>query len=198
MSTSASAFRDLLCRCAALTDAQAAALERHYELLCRWNRVLNLTRVEKLEEAVERHYCESLFLANAIPDIPGLRIADVGSGPGFPGFPLAVVRPQAQVTLIESHQRKAVFLREASRGMSNVRVLAVRAEDCAERFQWLVSRAVSYADLADPVSRFGARVALLTGGEEPPAAWRRFWDRIPIPGARQRFLRVSRETDEKL
>jgi 16S rRNA (guanine(527)-N(7))-methyltransferase RsmG len=187
-------FRDLVRRCAALTDEQAGVLESHYELLCRWNRVLNLTRVEKLEEAVERHYCESLFLAGFIPDTPGLRIADIGSGPGFPGFPVAVVRPQCRMTLIESHQRKAVFLREASRGLSNVRVLAARAEAVTEAFDWVISRAVSYADLAKPVKGLGGRVALLTGAEEPPVDWGFSWDVLPVPGGKQRFLRVSRET----
>jgi 16S rRNA (guanine527-N7)-methyltransferase len=189
-------FRDLVRRCSALTEEQAAALERHYELLLKWNRVLNLTRVEKLEEAVERHYCESLFLANYIPHIPNLRIADIGSGPGFPGFPLAVVRPQAAVTLIESHRRKAVFLREASRGLPNIRVLAARAEAVSETFDWVVSRAVSYADLSKPIRSFGGRVALLTGAEQPPAAWELTWDAVPLPSGDQRFLRVSRETDE--
>ncbi len=184
-------FRDLVRLCAALTDEQVATLERHYELLCRWNRVLNLTRVERLEEAVERHYCESLFLANFIPDVPNLRIADIGSGPGFPGFPVAVVRQQCQVTLIESHQRKAVFLREASRELPNVRVLSARAEAVKESFDWVISRAVSYADLGKPLKRFGGRVALLTGAEEPPADWGFAWDVYAVPGGKQRFLRIS-------
>jgi 16S rRNA (guanine527-N7)-methyltransferase len=187
-------FRELLGRCAALTDQQAAVLERHYEILCRWNRVLNLTRVEEVEEAVGRHYCESLFLAGFIPEVSNLRIVDVGSGPGFPGFPVAVLRPMCSVTLIESHQRKAVFLREVSRDLANVRVLAVRAEAVDEKFDWVISRAVSYADLTKPVRRFGGRIALLTGSEEPPASWGLAWDVVSVPGGKQRFLRVSRET----
>ena len=67
----------------ALSAAQVSALERHYELLVRWNAVLNLTAIRDLTEAVERHYCESLFLAAHFP--PGsLRIADLGSGRAFP------------------------------------------------------------------------------------------------------------------
>jgi 16S rRNA G527 N7-methylase RsmG len=104
------------------------------------------------------------------------------------------VRPECSVTLIESHQRKAVFLREVSRGLANVRVLAARAESVAERFDWVISRAVSYADLTKPVGRFGGRVALLTGAEEPPAAWGLAWDVVPVPGGKQRFLRISRLT----
>ena len=190
-------FCDLVRRCAALTEQQAAALERHYELMCRWNRVLNLTRVEKLEEAVERHYGEALFLAERLPRVAGLRVADIGSGAGFPGFPVAVARPEFAVTLIESHQRKAVFLREASRGVGNVRVLAKRAEDVEEPFDWLISRAVSYGELDGVVRRSGARLALLGGIKEPPEAWGREWDVMAVPGGKHRFLRVSRETREK-
>lgn len=186
-------FRELVRRCcAALTEQQAAALEAHYELLCRWNKVLNLTAIDRLEEAVDRHYCESLFLAAHIPDQAGLRVADIGSGPGFPGFPLAVVRPRCSVTLIESHQRKAVFLREASRALGNVRVLSRRAGDVKETFDWVISRAVSYADLGKAVRNLGGRLALLTGAEEPPSAWGLEWDVVPVPGGSQRFLRVSR------
>ena len=62
-----------------------AALEAHYELLMRWNRKLNLTSIRRLEEAVERHYCESVFPGAHLP-AGALRIADIGSGAGFPGF----------------------------------------------------------------------------------------------------------------
>jgi 16S rRNA (guanine(527)-N(7))-methyltransferase RsmG len=187
-------FRELLRRCASVTDAQAAQLEAHYELLCRWNKVLNLTRIERLEEAVERHYCESLFLAVQIPSVPGLRIADIGSGAGFPGVVLAVVRPESSVTLIESHQRKAVFLREATRTLSNVRVLPARAEDVQESFDWIVSRAVSYEDLGKCVGRLGGRLALLTGAEVPPSEWNLKWEVLALPWGKGRYLRVSRET----
>jgi 16S rRNA (guanine(527)-N(7))-methyltransferase RsmG len=128
----------------ALTGEQEAALEAHLDLLMRWNRTLNLTAIRNREEAIERHYCESLFLGAKLP-AGRLRIADVGSGAGFPGFPVAVLRPECSVTLIESHQRKAVFLREASRKVPNVKVAAKRAEDVTEAFDWVISRAVSYA-----------------------------------------------------
>jgi 16S rRNA (guanine527-N7)-methyltransferase len=135
-------LRNRLAGIAELSEPQVAALEAHYHLLMKWNRVLSLTTITKLDEAVERHYCESIFLGVHLP--PGeWSIADVGSGAGFPGFPIAVIRPECRVTLIESHQRKAVFLREATRGMSNVWVLGCRAESIEERFDWVVSRAVS-------------------------------------------------------
>ena len=167
------------------------ALKEHFALLAKWNKVLNLTRVDTWEEAVERHYGESLFLASHLR--PGT-VAAIGSGAGFPGFVIAVARPDCSVTLIESHQRKAVFLREASRKLPNVRVIAKRAEEVKERFDWIVSRAVSYQDLAPHIGRLSNRAALLTGAEEPPREWGLTWDVHPLPSGKQRFLRVSRET----
>ena len=126
------------------TDEQATALFEHYQLLRRWNQRMNLTSIDDPDEIVVRHYAESLFVAANLPDAPpGTTIADIGSGPGFPGFPMAVYRPDWQVTLIESHQRKAVFLREAARAVPNLQVIAARAEQVAQRFDWLVSRAVA-------------------------------------------------------
>src|SRR5262249_4642984 len=101
-----------------------------------------LTRITDTQEAVRFHYCESLYLARFLPDAP-LGIADVGTGAGFPGIPLAIIRPDCHVELIESDQRKAVFLREATRELPNTSVLAMRAEDVVTRYDWLVSRAVS-------------------------------------------------------
>lgn len=174
-----------------ITPAQAAQLEAHFELLSRWNRRLNLTRIRDRAEAIERHYNESLFVARHLPSGP-LRIADIGSGAGFPGFPIAVVRPECFVTLIESHQRKAVFLREATRGLPNVTVVARRAEECPDTFDWAVSRAVSYADLGPFLKCLADHAALLTGAEAPPTALGFSWDPpIPLPAAKNNFLRLG-------
>lgn len=172
-----------------LTAGQKAALEAHLDLLMRWNQKLNLTAIRSREEAIERHYCESLFLGSRLP-AGALRIADVGSGAGFPGFPVAVLRPECSVTLIESHQRKAVFLREASRGVPNVRVLAKRAEDVEETFDWVISRAVSYADLGSFLKKLAPNADLLSGAEVPPADLGFEWeDPVALPWGKQRFLR---------
>jgi 16S rRNA (guanine527-N7)-methyltransferase len=176
-----------------LSPGQVEALETHYQLLVRWNRTLNLTSIKGMEEAVERHYCESLFLGAQLPQ-GHLRIADIGSGAGFPGFPVAVLRPDCSVTLIESHQRKAVFLREATRGLPHVRVLARRAEEVEERFDRAISRAVSYEDLASFLKNLAPNVDLLTGGEEPPDGIGFVWQAaIPVPWGRRRFLRVGHQ-----
>lgn len=125
----------------ALTPQQLTLLEEHYRLLLRWNQKINLTRITSLQDAVLYHYCESLFLATRLPAGP-LRIVDIGSGAGFPGIPVAIYRPECAVDLVESHQRKAVFLREAVRKLTNVRVLAQRAEGLTDSYDWAISRAV--------------------------------------------------------
>ncbi len=176
----------MLCEDFDLSAEQLSALEAHWNLLLRWNRTLNLTTIDDWQEAEVRHYAESLFLGEHLP-AGHLRIADVGSGAGFPGIPVAILRSDCEVTLIESHQRKAVFLREASRPLPNVRVLARRAERVSERFDWLMSRAVSYKDLGEALGKLAPGAALLSGAEEPPGAG---WISIPLPWGRNRFLRV--------
>jgi 16S rRNA (guanine527-N7)-methyltransferase len=176
-----------------LSSGQVEALESHYQLLLRWNRTLNLTSIKGMEETMERHYCESLFLGAHLPQ-GHLRIVDIGSGAGFPGFPVAVLRPDCSVSLIESHQRKAVFLREASRNLPNVRVLAKRAEDVDQEFDWAISRAVSYGDLASILKNLAPHVDLLTGAEEPPDEIGFVWEApVPVPWSRQRFLRSGHQ-----
>ena len=162
------------------------ALKAHYELLQRWNKSLNLTRID----SIERNYGESLFLARHLPPGP-LSICDIGSGAGFPGFPVAVARPDCQVTLIESHQRKAVFLKESSRSIPNIRVLAKRGEDVQECFDWAISRAVSAEDLAPFLARLAPNVALLTGAEIPQIAGIEWNEPIPLPDSDSRVLRLG-------
>ena len=173
-----------------VSSEQIQFLQAHYELLLRWNRVLNLTTIDSPEEAIERHYCESLFLAAHLSPGP-LHIADVGSGAGFPGIPVAVFRPDCTVTLIESHKRKAVFLREAARKLPNVRVLSKRGEGIEEHFDCAISRAVSYEDLGSILQKIAKTADLLTGGEAPPLDWCFTWNSIPLPWGRHRFLRVG-------
>jgi 16S rRNA (guanine527-N7)-methyltransferase len=158
----------------------------------RWNRSLNLTAIRSREEAIERHYCESLLLGSKLP-AGVLRIADVGSGAGFPGLPVAILRTECSVTLIESHQRKAVFLREASRNMPNVRVLAKRGEAVDEEFDWVISRAVSYEDLSPFLGRLAPSAGLLGGIERPPESLGFIWEApVALPWGKQRFLWMGR------
>ena len=128
-------FAEGLARCAPeLTPKQVDQLHNHYFLLEKWNKVMNLSAIRDLPGIIERHYCESLFLARELALSPGTTVVDVGSGAGFPGVPLAVVYPECQVTLVESHARKSVFLREATRDIPNVSVLNSRIETVQLRF----------------------------------------------------------------
>jgi 16S rRNA (guanine527-N7)-methyltransferase len=187
-------FSDLLRECAAaiapLSLEQIAALTQHYELMVKWNKVLNLTRVTDPAEAIERHYFESLFLAAHLPS--GKQgIADIGSGAGFPGVPVGVLRPDCEVTLIESHQRKAVFLREATRELVNVAVVSGRAEEMEGPFDWATSRAVSYKALGEPLNKLTKQALLLTGDEAPPRNWQWDWETLRVPGREASFLRIG-------
>jgi 16S rRNA (guanine(527)-N(7))-methyltransferase RsmG len=180
-----------------LSELQVAQLQRHFELLQRWNKVLNLTGLESVEEIVERHFCESLFLGGHLPG-GNLSIVDVGSGAGFPGVPVAVLRPECPVTLIESHQRKSVFLREAVRELTNVRVIALRAEDVEERFDWALVRAVKFVSIQKSVSALASNVAFL-GGQDPPSSRCFTWNSpLKLALGKNRYLwlgrTVSRET----
>ncbi len=158
-----------------LSEDHLEKLQSHYELMLAWNRRINLTRIVELDEAVRRHYGESLFLAAHLPNGP-ICIVDVGSGAGFPGHPVAVVRPECPVTLVESVRRKAVFLQEASRGLPNVSVATQRAEDLpAGGYDCLISRAVAWRELAD--LRLAPRMVLLAAGKDIVAnTGDRSWD----------------------
>jgi 16S rRNA (guanine(527)-N(7))-methyltransferase RsmG len=172
-----------------LSGQQLTLLEEHYKLMMRWNQRLNLTRISGLEEAVQLHYCESLFFGTLLPTV-ALNIADVGSGAGFPGIPLAILRPECAFTLIESHQRKAVFLREASSGLKNVSVIAKRAQDVKQRFDWSVSRAVSPQEAIG--LSLGQSIALLIGKEDA-SRLEDTWKIIPLPWGKGRVAAI-RET----
>ena len=170
----------------ALTPEQLAKLETHYNLLLHWNRVLNLTRIEDIGEAVRFHYCESLFLGGRLPKGP-LVAADVGSGGGFPGIPVAILRTDLEVVLIEAHQRKAVFLREAARELPNVRIANVRAEEWRGSADWVMSRAVSPGSVVE--SRVAPNYALLVGVKDVPSGAQT----IECPWGQDRIVAVSRE-----
>ena len=162
-------------------------------MLVRWNKRLNLTAIREETAIVERHYCESLFLGVHLPE-GQLRIADVGSGAGFPGVPVAVLRPDCAVTLIESHQRKAVFLRESTRGLANVRVSCQRAEEVEDEFDWAISRAVDCGEIDTALRKLAGNVALLGSEAEPTLTGFTWQSPIQLPWGRHRHLWVGKQT----
>jgi 16S rRNA (guanine527-N7)-methyltransferase len=134
-----------------LADEQSAALAEFVLLLLRWNEVYNLTGVRGADEIVDRHLVES-FALRAL--LRGSHVADVGSGGGLPGLPLAIAEPERRFTLIESRAKRVHFLRHVvgQLELKNTVVAHSRAEDLhVERaFDTVLARAVAPpADLLD-------------------------------------------------
>lgn len=169
----ASALRDLLAPFIPADELDApllASVGIHLDLLTRWNQRMNLTALRSPEEMVVRHFGESLFAArslfarNAVQDV-----FDLGSGAGFPGLPIKYWAPQLQLTLIESHGKKATFLREVGRALqlTGFSVLTARAESLSQRASFVTMRAVEKFDQAlVAASRLvapGGRLAILIG-----------------------------------
>ena len=127
------------------TDTQSIAnkLIQYLELIKKWNRVHNLTSIRSPEDMLIYHIMDSLAV---LPLLGGQRLADVGSGAGLPGVPIAVARPSWQVALIESNQKKAAFLQQVKieLELNNVNVYSGRAEDYLpeKKFNTVISRAL--------------------------------------------------------
>ncbi|KFN44153.1 hypothetical protein N789_06975 [Arenimonas oryziterrae DSM 21050 = YC6267] len=121
----------------------APRLLDYLALLDRWNQAYNLTAIRDPREMLVKHLLDSLAMHAHVHDE---RLADLGTGPGLPGIPLAIAKPGLQVALVESNGKKARFLREAVRqlGLGNARVLESRAEAVAEpgAFDLITARAL--------------------------------------------------------
>lgn len=190
----------------ALTPAQLGAITTHFELLRKWNARTNLTALRDPEQIVTRHFGESLFAARQLfpdPQAPAT-LADVGSGAGFPGLPIAVLRPAVSVTLIEAHGKKATFLKEVIRstGLQNVQVAQVRAEGFPETRDVVTLRAVEdfarILPICAQIVRPGGRLASMVG--KPQTIDRNdvsadCWEQeatVYFPGSAQRVLWILR------
>jgi 16S rRNA (guanine527-N7)-methyltransferase len=147
----------------ALAGELASPLLAYLELLARWNRAYNLTSVRDPREMVPRHLLDSLAMEPFLDGIASL--ADLGTGPGLPGIPLAIARPGLRVTLVEANGKKARFLREAVRtlGLANAEVAQSRIE-ALERpgaFDAITARALA---TLPPILEFGGHL-LAPGGK---------------------------------
>src|SRR5271154_2997170 len=89
-----------------VNDQQVVYIQQYMKILLTWNDKINLTAIRDPLEILYRHFCECMFAATVLPVENG-RLADVGSGAGFPGIPLKIIRPELQVFLIESNMKKA-------------------------------------------------------------------------------------------
>ena len=151
-----------------LTDAEVGKLVQHLDLLDEWGGRMNLTAIRDRPAQLTKHLLDSLSVR---PYLRGLRVADVGSGAGFPGIPLAIVAPEIHFVLIESTGKKCRFLEHVrdALGLGNVEVVQSRAEahQPAVRYDTVIARAVGpVADLvryAGPLVAGGGRLLAMKG-----------------------------------
>jgi len=133
----------------AITDAQLAQLEQHQNMVLETNKYMNLTAITDPEEFAIKHIIDSLTLLSYISR--GASLADIGTGAGFPGLVLAIMREDIHVTLVDSLRKRVFFLREVVNklGLQNVECVHTRAEDLArvgKAFDICTARAVARMD----------------------------------------------------
>jgi 16S rRNA (guanine527-N7)-methyltransferase len=189
------------------TAEQAACIQRYIALLLRWNDKINLTAIREPLEILYRHFCESMYATLVVPLEHG-RLADVGSGGGFPGLPLKIICPEIEVFLVESNVKKATFLAEVIRelDLDGARVIVSRYEELSEEVAPLdvvCSRALgdfgSLLSWAGSV-RIGAKETILWigGGDLELVRMERGWDwnePVAIPHSLRRFVLVGTKRD---
>jgi 16S rRNA (guanine527-N7)-methyltransferase len=189
-------------------EHQIVYIQQYMKLLLTWNEKINLTAIRDPLEILYRHFCESMYAAVAVPVENG-RLADVGSGAGFPGIPLKIIRPELHMFLIESNMKKATFLAEVLRTIElpDTKVLVSRYEEQGEDLMpldYVCSRAVGEFEpfLAWAASeRVAAKqVILWIGGRDLDQArrgtaweWR---EPIPVSHSLRRYLLVGTRKSE--
>jgi len=156
-----------------LSDQQETQLQWLYEHLLEVNRHTNLTRITALDDFLHRHLLDSLTLAPFLP--AGAKVADIGSGAGFPALPLAIARPDIQVIAVESVGKKCAFIRACAEklNLSGLTVLNQRSEDMGqdpqfrEQFDIVTARAVaalpSLLELCLPLVKVGGAFLSMKG-----------------------------------
>jgi 16S rRNA (guanine527-N7)-methyltransferase len=131
-----------------LTEVQKEQFKALEELYKDWNEKINVISRKDTENIFERHILHSLCIARLIELNPGSSVLDLGTGGGFPGIPMAIMFPKTQFTLIDGTKKKIKVVTEIANaiGLKNVRPKHLRAEDCTERFDFVITRAVAGAD----------------------------------------------------
>ena len=194
-----------------LPDALATPLLAYLALLARWNATYNLTAIRDPRDMVAKHLLDSLAMQPFVRELRTL--ADLGTGPGLPGIPLAIATPALQVTLVESNGKKARFLREAARqlGLGNVQVAESRIEAFrpGTHFDAITARALAtlplIRELGGHLPGPGGRLLAMKGvvpDEEIaalPAGWRLAAVhplRVPGLDAERHLVEVARDRPE--
>jgi len=183
-----------------LSDSQVEQIQIYTRILWTWNDKVNLTAIRDPLEVLYRHFCESMFGAALLP-VENCRLADVGSGGGFPGLPLKIIRPDLQLFLVESNVKKATFLAEVIRelGLMDALVLVNRFEELGEEvapLDVICSRALgdfpNFLAWAASPSVSAKQILLWLGGRDldevrAQASWT--WSEpVSIPKSLQRVL----------
>ena len=184
-------------------DDQILQIQQYIKILLAWNDKVNLTAIRDPLEILYRHFCESMFAGVSVPVETG-RLADVGSGGGFPGLPLKILRPGLRVFLVESNLKKATFLAEVTRelGLTDTQVLVRRYEELGEEIaplDFVCSRALgdfpAFLKWAHSEQIAAKKVILWIGARDLPEiqkmdtwGWR---EPISVPNSLQRLLVVG-------
>ncbi len=170
---------------ASLPPDTLSQLSTYLDLLLKWNARTNLTAIRDPEEIVRRHFGESLFAGRHVP-LETRTLLDFGSGAGFPGLPIQLLRPKIAVTLAESQNKKATFLREVVRTLGlPTEVWSARVEDmpAERRFDVVAMRAVDNMEAALTAGRAriapGGQLLLLTTAVQAPIGG----TSIPLPNS---------------
>lgn len=132
-----------------LQEEQLEQFFIYKELLIEWNKKMNLTAIEQEEDIITKHFIDSLSIASYIPDTA--KVIDIGTGAGFPGIPLKILKKDLSITLLDSLNKRITFLEEVIRNLSleNIQAVHARAEELAhkeeyrEQYDIAVSRAVA-------------------------------------------------------
>jgi 16S rRNA (guanine527-N7)-methyltransferase len=186
-------------------DTQVQQIQQYMRILLAWNDKINLTAIRAPLEILYRHFCESMFATAALPMEKG-RLADVGSGGGFPGLPLKIIQPDLQVFLIESNIKKATFLAEVIRelGLNDARVIVSRYQELGEEvapLDFVCSRALGefspFLEWAAGPHVAVDRTVLWIGARDleelrKMATWE-WQEPIPVPNSLRRLLLVGRK-----
>jgi 16S rRNA (guanine527-N7)-methyltransferase len=128
-----------------ITQKQREQFERLPELYNFWNNQINVISRKDIDQLYERHVLHSLGIAKVMEFLPGDKVLDVGTGGGFPGIPLAILFPETQFYLVDSIGKKIKVVQEVASalGLQNLRAAHLRAEQVDEKFDFVVSRAVT-------------------------------------------------------
>jgi len=184
-------------------DDQVVQIQQYIKILLAWNDKINLTAIRDPLEILYRHFCECMFAGSSVPMERG-RLADAGTGAGFPGLPLKILRPGLQVFLIESNLKKATFLAEVIRelGLREAQVLVRRYEELGEEIaplDYVCSRALGeytkFLDWAHSGALTAKQVVLWIGANDLPEirknlSWE-WQEPIPVPNSLRRLILVG-------